>query len=432
MTYSELKAIPKAFRPDLAWEQDFLRTMDPKLGYVPYDRRLKALEKVSQDIKSKAAISGLNWTERGPNNIGGRTRALLFDPTDSTDRKVWAGGIQGGLWYTNNITIDTVWTKVDDLWDNISITAIAADPNDSLTWYVGTGEGFTAGGSSSTRGAGLWKTTDAGQNWTHMTSGNGFFSTDDDFHYVNDIIVRDEGGGTSALLVAVGRRTQRFFPFIFTQEVGLFRSTDGGVNFTQVLPNAPSSGRPYDPADLELDANNRIWIGTQDNTNGAGGGTIAYSSTGLSGSWTFIDFGAVNNADRVEVACSPSDPDVVYAVAENNSPGNSSQDVAWLRRTLNATDVTPTWEDVTIPTYLDQSCAASTDHFTRGQAFYNLILQFHPTDPDILIAGGISLHKSTNATTATVGDVSFDPVSYWTRGCLPFVHADEHQILFRT
>ena len=204
LTYQELKAIPKPFRPDLAWEQDYLRTMDPKLGYVPYERKMKALKKISKNIHSKAAISGVNWTEEGPNNIGGRTRTLLFDPTDASHRKVWAGGIQGGLWYINNITIDTVWTKVNDLWDNISITAIAVDPNDSLTWYVGTGEGFTAGASSSTRGAGLWKTEDAGQTWEHMTTANGFFSTDTDFHYVNDILVRDEGGGAKCIISSCG------------------------------------------------------------------------------------------------------------------------------------------------------------------------------------------------------------------------------------
>ncbi len=429
LSYDEWKTIPKPDRPDLAAEQDYLRTLDPRLGYVPHERKLHSLKAQSLTTETKAAIGGITWQERGPNNIGGRTRALLFDPTDGADRKVWAGGIQGGLWYTQNITIDTLWTKVNDLWDNISITALAADPNNDNTWYLGTGESFTTSSSSSTRGAGLWKTTDAGTTWTHLSTANGFFNTDAQFHYVNDIIVRDEGGGNSALFVAVGRR---FLLGTFTEAVGLYRSTDGGVNFSQVLPTSPDGFRPYEPADLELDANNRIWVGTRENSNLAGGGVIAYSATGLGGSWTLVDFSTQNNAWRVELACSPSDPDVVYAVARNSAPTTPSQDVAWLKRTLNATQAIPTWEDMSIPNYLNSiSCSATTDHFTRGQAFYDLIMAVHPTDPARLTLGGISLHQSTNATNATVGNVTFSPISYWTGNCHPYVHADAHQIVYR-
>jgi hypothetical protein len=46
----------------------------------------------------------LNWTERGPNNIGGRTRALLVDPNDPSGETVWAGSVSGGLWLTRGIS----------------------------------------------------------------------------------------------------------------------------------------------------------------------------------------------------------------------------------------------------------------------------------------------------------------------------------------
>ncbi|MDX2306215.1 MAG: T9SS type A sorting domain-containing protein [Microscillaceae bacterium] len=432
LSYQDLKAIPKQDRPDLGWEQDYLRTLDPQLGLVPFERKLKTLQAVSRQIKSKAAIGNVTWQERGPNNVGGRTRALLFDPTDPSRKKVWAGGVQGGLWYTDDITIDAAWTKVNDLWDNISITAIAADPNDPDTWYVGTGEGFTARGSSSTRGAGLWKTTDAGAAWTQLTTANGFFATDVNFFWVNDLVVRNESG-TSVLYVSNSRlfHLDSFFP----GQEGLFRSTDGGINFTQVFPDAPV-GTPFVAADLEIHpANNRIYAGTTRNafSTGVSGerGRILYSDTGLPGSWTVLDFSSTNNARRVEIACAPNDPDVVYAVAQNSSPSISDQDVAWFKRTLNATDTTQTWEDIPIPLYLEQNCFPTTSHFTRGQSFYDLILAVHPTNPDVVIAGGISLHKSVNGTSPTAGDVAWSAVSYWTGDCLPYVHADEHQILFR-
>jgi photosystem II stability/assembly factor-like uncharacterized protein len=45
----------------------------------------------------------LDWKERGPNNIGGRTRTILLDPNDPSGQKVWAGNVSGGLWVVQNI-----------------------------------------------------------------------------------------------------------------------------------------------------------------------------------------------------------------------------------------------------------------------------------------------------------------------------------------
>ncbi|GIT10291.1 MAG: hypothetical protein CM1200mP31_4600 [Candidatus Neomarinimicrobiota bacterium] len=41
-------------------------------------------------------------------------RALLIDPNDSKKKKLWAAGVSGGLWYTNDITISApTWSEVD-------------------------------------------------------------------------------------------------------------------------------------------------------------------------------------------------------------------------------------------------------------------------------------------------------------------------------
>lgn len=96
-TPEEWKTVPKQDRPDLAMEQDFLMTMDPSLGRVPFERLRQANEEMALRLLEKSAISGIDWQERGPDNVGGRTRALVFDPNDPTDKKVWAGGVSGGL-----------------------------------------------------------------------------------------------------------------------------------------------------------------------------------------------------------------------------------------------------------------------------------------------------------------------------------------------
>lgn len=133
---NEWRNILKYDRPDLAMEQNILMTMDPKLKRVPYERLQAAYEAAEASRQSqplpKTDGSSFNWQERGPINVGGRTRAVMYDPNDGSNQKVWAGGVAGGLWYTNNITAGTpTWTNVGDFWDNIAITCITYDPTTS-------------------------------------------------------------------------------------------------------------------------------------------------------------------------------------------------------------------------------------------------------------------------------------------------------------
>jgi hypothetical protein len=105
-------------RPDLAMLQEIELTKDPATGKVPRER-LAAVWAVIQQQKAQKTnpdpLTTANWTERGPNNIGGRTRAIMFDPNDGTHKKVWAGGVGGGLWKTNDITVASpTWTNIND------------------------------------------------------------------------------------------------------------------------------------------------------------------------------------------------------------------------------------------------------------------------------------------------------------------------------
>ena len=424
----QAEKIPKRDRVDLAFKQEFDKTKDPKLGHVPRERLLDAREFQLQKFLTKEnykgsanakSISNISWTERGPDNVGGRTRAIMFDPNDATNKKVWAGGVSGGLWYNDDITnVNSSWNKVNDFLDNLAITVIVSDPNDDQTFYAGTGEGHFV---SSVRGAGIFKTTDGGDTWTHMTADNSFYATDD-WHYVNDIVVRNESG-TSVVYVA----TQHSFEVEFTQRSGvngLFRSTDGGVNFTQVLPNMPSKTYSYIPADIELSASNRLFVGT---TKGialspveySDGGDILYSDDGTT--WTL----ALSTSDaRVELACAPSDSDIIYAVADDGTAAGN--DCAWIKKCDNCSTDSDSWTDLTVPAYKTQgTCANSgTQDFTRGQAWYDLILAVHPADADIAIIGGIDLYRTTNGST-------FSTISYWTGSCDDEVHADQHAIVFR-
>jgi len=56
---------------------------------------------------------------------------------------------------------------------------------------------------------------------------------------------------------------------------------------------------------------------------------------------------------------------------------------------FNGSDISlATWTDITIPNYLEQSCSYGSDDFTRGQAWYDLIITVKPDNENILLVGG--------------------------------------------
>jgi hypothetical protein len=382
MSPDELKKIPKYDRPDLAAEQDFYMTVNPNTLTVPAGQNYKVMEQVAQLNSSPFQVTGINgvsWNERGPNNFGGRTRALLFDPTDSVNgyKKVWAGGVAGGLWYTNDVTAaDSPWHVVNDFWPNMAVTCMASDPTNDSVFYVGTGEGYY--NADAVRGKGLWKTTDAGATWNQLSS------TDNSSFYYNQKIAV-----TSSGRVIVATRS------------GLYRSDSGGTSWTTI-----ASGR-Y--SDIEIAQNGDIYA-----TKGIFNTGVIYKSTNGGTSFSIITPSGAGTIQRIELACAPSDSNVLYAVAQNGG-----YDVAWMKKSL---DGGTSWTNMTIPKYQNDT----TRDFCRSQTWYDLILAVHPTNPYQVIAGGIDLHKTTDS------GATWIDVSHWYGGFgQPYVHADQHNIVFR-
>lgn len=133
--------------PDEYYLQDFIATMDPETGTVNNQRYVELEKNVESgkfqpqtDLKlfngakgkggtANKSITNL-WVERGPYAVGGRVRGIMFDPNDSTGKKVWAGGVSGGLWYNNDISdANSEWTLVDGFWSNTTVSCITSDPN---------------------------------------------------------------------------------------------------------------------------------------------------------------------------------------------------------------------------------------------------------------------------------------------------------------
>ncbi len=373
----DIEAIPKYDRPDLAVVQNLEMIKEPSTNLVPTNRTLRAFAKVKKNFSTLKAASDVNWIERGPNNVGGRTRALMFDPNDANGRKVWAGGVAGGLWYNNDITSSSSqWNNIDDFWANLAITSIGSDPSNSQVFYVGTGEGYY--NVDAVRGAGIWKTTDGGTNWSQISS-----TDNSNFYYVQKVVITPSG-----TVIAATR-------------AGLYRSTNGGTSWSELY-----TGRF---ADVEVASNGDIYA-----SEGIFSSGVVRKSTNDGVSWTTVT--PQSGGHRIELAIAPSDPNTIYAVASFDN------DIAWFRKSTNGGS---SWSNVDIPPYTTQSCSSSSsDDFARGQAWYNLILAVHPSNPNTVIVGGIDLYKTTN------GGSSWSLISYWTGRCDADVHADQHAIQF--
>ncbi|MFT7084104.1 MAG: hypothetical protein ACJAT0_002601 [Nonlabens sp.] len=150
-------------------------------------------------------------------NVGGRTRVTYDDPSDveanngaSTDyNKLFSSGIGGGLWVNNDITdVNSIYPIIPGLTENLNLSAYAIDPNDSMTFYIGTSEQYTAGAAVEN---GLYKTIDRGSSCTevpvtpavprNLNAPSDLFTAG--IFFITDIIVWDNNG-TSEVFVGVG------------------------------------------------------------------------------------------------------------------------------------------------------------------------------------------------------------------------------------
>ncbi len=412
-------------QPDMAAFQEYIMTADPATGTVPKDRLIdayKETKRLESEYSNTTRTNNLMDWETTGSNMGGRTRAMMFDPNDDDNVKVWAGGVTGGLWFTYDITnTSEEWEPVGDFWSDLSISCITYDPNNTETFFVGTGEAQTARiiyRASSGLGAGIFVTYDAGDSWQQMESTEGF-------DYITDIAVHDEDG-TSVIYACVASGTYEGVDHQSTPSDGVFRSDDGGESWQQVLPLIPSTSEdePYTPADIEITSDGRIFVGTMENLNGNGGATILYSDSGLSGSWTiYNDYNQLISSDpyykipaRTLVASSPSNPDVIYA---QFAAGYTSDFVRYTGRYMaKSTTGGDSWTSINIP---------GTDWATL--AWHAFVLKVDPFNPDAVYTGGLDLHKSVN------GGSSWAKISNWVLmyygGGDEYIHADQHCIQFQ-
>jgi photosystem II stability/assembly factor-like uncharacterized protein len=412
--------LPKPAHPDKAAMQDYFMTVDPATGTVPRERLTDAYRYTRTAAKNRNDVQ-LQWGGT-PVEMGGRTRAIMWDPTDLQHKKVWAGGVTGGLWFRDDITNNnSLWQPVDDFWSTLSISCITYDPNNPGVFYVGTGESQTAlitYRESSGVGQGIWRSTDAGTTWNMI-------ETTLPFEYINDIVIRDEAG-TSVIYAAVASGFYHDSVHQSHPSDGVFRSSDLGMSWEQVMPDIPGTEKPYMISDLEITAGGRIFAGTVQNVEIEGGAVILYSDYGAAGTWTVFDDIAqqiINDPNyyipgRVMLAAAPSDANIIYAaIGAGFLKSSNNFNYYYGRYILKSLDAGESWSTIPIP---DDEWATLSWH-----AF---IIKVAPTNPNMIYTGGLDQWKTNN------GGSTWQHITDWSLmyygGGDEYVHADQHAIAF--
>ena len=194
----------------MKWELS--RLADPSTGKIPDNIRQKELAFVST-LPNDAVLystgrntASLNIINRGPWNVGGRTRAFGIDV--SNENRLLAGSCSGGMW--QSIDGGQNWNMCNTLSQLKNATCLIQDkrPSHTNVWYYGSGEAYGASaglGAGSYLGDGLFKSIDSGATWQSIASTAGgmaqAFTTDWQlvWNLANDVSAND----TSSIIYAI-------------------------------------------------------------------------------------------------------------------------------------------------------------------------------------------------------------------------------------
>jgi photosystem II stability/assembly factor-like uncharacterized protein len=246
----------------------------------------------------ESSFQEMRWRMIGPTR-GGRTRASCGVP--SQPNVFYVGAVNGGVWKTDDS--GRTWTPIFDEQPTQATGAIAVALSDPNIIYVSSGEGLAR--PDLAVGDGIYKSTDAGKTWTHLSGlrgGQGIPSLAVDPHDPNRVFAAVLG-----------------HPYGPNAERGIFLSTDGGQNWQKVLSKDENVGG----SDVEIDPSNpnvvyaALWelrLGPWEDANqysGSEGGL--FKSTDGGKTWHPLTNGLPKTIVQVNLTIAPSQSSRLYA-----------------------------------------------------------------------------------------------------------------------
>ncbi|MCB0715941.1 MAG: hypothetical protein KDB92_10105 [Chitinophagaceae bacterium] len=258
-------------------------------------------------LSTSSPFQTLPFRNIGPSIMSGRVVDIDVNPKNPTE--FYVAYATGGLWYTQNNGQSFV--PVMDSLNVLFIGDIAVNWTSGTIW-VGTGEVNSS--RSSYAGTGIYKSNDKGKNWTYLGL--------PESHHIGKILI-DPTDENTVWVAVLGHL------YSSNKERGVYKTTNGGKTWEKSLFIDDNTGC----VDLDLNPANpktvyaamwhrerRAWNFTE-----SGKTSGIYKTDNGGKTWELISsakdgFMQGDKIGRIGVAVFPKNPDIIYAVVDNNTP----------------------------------------------------------------------------------------------------------------
>lgn len=331
-------------------------------------------------FNSTAAISATtaNWVPLGPfgsptGGDAGRIQCIEVVPTNTN--LIFAGTAAGGFWMSTNAGAS--YTTTTDYFASCGVSDIALYPGSTNTIFISTGDKD----AGDTRSTGVFKSTNGGLTWAVT----GLTWTPSQNRRIYRLLINPL---TPNIMIAA-------------TSVGMYYTNNGAATWS-LTSSGSFVDAEYKPNDPTV-----VYAATASGIKKSTDGGLTYANV------TFSTATAVN---RLNLAVTPANPDVVYVLASKNSDNG----FGGLYRSINSASTFSTMS--TTPNVFDWSTTGSG---TGGQGWYDIAIDASPTSSNEIIVGGVNTWKSTN------GGSTWTLNSHWYGGGgKPYVHADLHCVKY--
>lgn len=408
--------------------------VDPVTGRIPEGIRAKELSFMrSNNVSSSTRFLG-EWESRGPWNVGGRTRAFAID--HSNENIMLAGAASGGVWKSTDAGEN--WYKVTIGTTNPAVTSLIQDPRagHESEWYFATGE--LLGASQSGTGAfylgnGVYKSEDGGESWEGLSSTQN--STPQTFDNILEGIWR----------IAIDPSNLDETELYLASYGAIWRSDNGGDSFSQVISSSNSTGSSYF-TDVTVTTDGVVYATLSYDSEivsfglGPNAG-IFRSADGVT--WTDIrpeDY--PERYSRTVMAVDPSDEGRVYFLAANVDSisgfqgeffnGGIQYSALWRYDYLSGDGAGSGGEWAELTENLPADTGIFDDFYP--QSGYDLTIAVSPSNSQLVIIGGTNLYRNSEGFTSTTTNTFIggyaEHSSFPDFGIYEGHHPDMHGLVF--
>lgn len=420
--------------PDGRAEWEYKRLAGPD-GKIPDHIREKEIA-FSNTLPGDASVlrtgpnaqSQATWNQRGPWNVGGRTRAFGIDKLNESH--LIAGSTSGGIW--NSFDGGQTWTEATPTLAYHGISCISQDqrPGHETTWYAGSGEAYgqsASGGSAYYLGNGMLKSTDNGATWTPLNSTvtNTPQSFDSFMDFQWNVALDETDTAQDVVYIAnLG---------------GVYRSVNGGTNWTAVRGGSLSAYSYF--TDVAVTKDSGIVYATLSSDGPTRG---IWRSIDQGTTWTKISNSLFGDSlcNRVVMGINPSNENEIYflgnseglGMPDTNFQGDIEFNTLWRYTYLggDGSGSNAQWEDLSMNLPTGEQWGIFSDFNAQGS--YDLVVKVKPDDPNTVIVCGTNTYRSISRFNDTSSTMMIGGYDLFTN--FPYIesypdnHPDNHVIAF--